>query len=137
MKSRHFSMLLVSGRSGRRVRPGGSVERLCSRSRRLVRHGRAYEASASHHDAYLQSTRDEVRVWRVRLDKFADSATAKSQDARKAAAADLDKAWSKTSDAAARLKTAGAADWRSAKASFKKASDELAAVWSKTVTETK
>ena len=95
------------------------------------------EASPPQHDAYLQSARDEVRAWRVRLDKFADSATAESQEARKAAAADLDKAWSKTSDAAARLETASAADWRSAKASFKKASDELAAVWSKTVAETK
>ena len=36
------------------------------------------EASPPQHGAYLQSTRDEVHVWRVRLDKFADSATAKS-----------------------------------------------------------
>ena len=136
MKSRHFSMLLVSAALVAGFAPVAASNAF-ARDPGAPPDMAAYEASASHHDAYLQSTRDEVRVWRVRLDKFADSATAKSQDARKAAAADLDKAWSKTSDAAARLETASAADWRSAKASFKKSSDELAAVWSKTVAETK
>ena len=136
MKSRHFCMLLVSVALVAGFAPLAASTAF-ARDPGAPSEMAAYEASASHHDAYLQSTRDEVRVWRVRLDKFADSATAESEEARKAAAADLDKAWSKTSDAAARLETASAADWRSAKASFKKASDELAALWSKTVAETK
>ncbi len=95
------------------------------------------EALPPGHDAYLQRVRAEMGEWRVKLDKFADRAAAKSQEARKAAAADLNEAWRKTRDAAARLETASAADWESAKASFKKASDELAAAWSKAVAEAK
>ena len=75
--------------------------------------------------------------WRVRLDKFAASATAESRKAREAAAPELNKAWSKTRDAATTLETASAADWRSAKSSFKKSFEDLATVWSKAVAETK
>lgn len=136
MKSRHFSIMLVSialiagfapmAVSAAFARDPGSSSEMA-----------AAEVSPPRHDAYLQSARAEVGEWRVRLDKFAASATAESRKAREAAAPELNKAWSKTRDAATTLETASAADWRSAKSSFKKASEDLAATWSKVVAETK
>ena len=59
------------------------------------------------------------------------------KEAQKSAVNDLNAAWTKASDAAAKLETTRAADWESAKASFNKASDELAATWSKVRAEVK
>lgn len=95
------------------------------------------KVSTGDHTAYVQKAQAELQVWQVKLDEFGASAKADSKDARKAAADDLNKAWAKTKEASARLETAGEADWESAKASFQKASDELAATWSKVRAEVK
>jgi uncharacterized membrane protein len=87
--------------------------------------------SAADHTAYLQKAREELQVWRVKLDDFGARAKTDSIEARKAAADDLNTAWAKAKEASAKLETAGDADWESAKASFQKASDELAATWKK------
>jgi hypothetical protein len=79
----------------------------------------------------------DVKEWRVKLDKFDESAKVDSKEAQKTAAEDLNKAWSKASDAAAKLETTSVADWESAKASFNRASDELAATWTKVRAELK
>ncbi|MGO8738898.1 hypothetical protein [Rhodoblastus sp.] len=97
------------------------------------------EAGASSADraTYAQKARAELQEWRVKLDRFGESAKAGSNEARKSASEDLNKAWTKARDASARLGTAAAADWESAKASFKKATDELAAMWAKVRAEVK
>lgn len=136
MKSRHYSIMLVSFALVVGFTPmvvSATAVRGASARFQMA----ASEASSPHRDAYLQIRRAEVREWRFRLDKFVDGAAMEPQEARKSAAANLNKAWSKTSDAAARLETASAEDWGSAKGSFKKASDELAAAWSKAVAEAK
>jgi uncharacterized OsmC-like protein len=77
--------------------------------------------------ACAQKARSDVEAWRVKLD----------MDMQKRATDDLNKAWTKASDAAAKLETTSAADWESAKASFNKASDEFAATWTKVRAEVK
>ena len=95
------------------------------------------DASAADRATYAQKARADLQEWRVKLDQFGESAKADSGAARKTASEDLNKAWTKAKDASARLETAGAADWESAKASFKKATDELAAMWAKVRAEVK
>lgn len=93
--------------------------------------------SKDEHTAYAQKAQAELQVWRVKIDEFGASAKAVSKEAWKTAAEDLNRAWAKAKDASAKLETAGEADWQSAKASFKKASDELAATWTKVRAEVK
>jgi len=94
-------------------------------------------ATTADRTTYAEKARAEVQEWRVKLDQFVESANTGSKEARKTASEDLNKAWTKTKDAAARLETAGAADWEIAKASFQNASDELAAKWAKLRAEKK
>jgi hypothetical protein len=78
-----------------------------------------------------QKARDEVREWRVKLDAFGESAKTHSSEAWKSASENLNASWIKTREASARLEAAAAADWKSAKASYRQSSDELAAKWTK------
>ncbi len=81
--------------------------------------------------ATLQKAREDLNDWRLKLDAFAEKAKTQCQAARAEAAEDLNTAWRKTKDAAARLETASAAEWASAKAKFKKESEAIAASWAK------
>jgi hypothetical protein len=94
-------------------------------------------ATTTDRATYAEKAHAEVQEWRVKLDQFVESAKTRSKEARKTASDDLNKAWTKTKDAAARLETAGTADWEIAKASFQNASDELAAKWAKLRAEKK
>jgi hypothetical protein len=82
-------------------------------------------------DTYLQKARDEMQEWRRKLHDFSAKAEANGKEAGNAAKTDLNKAWTKTEAASRKLQTAGAEGWDSAKASFEKASRELADVWDK------
>jgi hypothetical protein len=101
-----------------------------------VRMAEANTSSADRND-YTKKARADLQAWRVKLDDFGASAKVDTKEARKVAADDLNKAWTKAHDASAKLETVGATDWESAKASFRKASDELAATWTKVEAEVK
>ncbi len=94
----------------------------------------AYNANRG---ACAQTAQSNIKEWRIKLDKFEENAKVDSKEAQKSAVKDLNAAWTKASDAAAKLETTRAADWESAKVSFNKASDELAATWSKVRAEVK
>jgi hypothetical protein len=81
--------------------------------------------------SYVEQAHAEVKEWRVKLDRFGDSAKASSKAAWNTASDDLNAAWARTREASARLETAGAADWDRAKASYRQASDALEAKWAK------
>jgi predicted HicB family RNase H-like nuclease len=95
------------------------------------------DVSVADRATYAQKAQAELQQWRVKLDQFGERAKADSNETRKSMSEDLNKAWTKARDASARLETASAADWESAKAAFKKASDELAALWAKVRAEVK
>jgi hypothetical protein len=86
---------------------------------------------ATERNSYTQQAQDEVRVWERKLHDFDAKAQVKATDAKASASKDLDDAWTQTKMASARLETAGEADWTSAKASFRTASDKLAVAWRK------
>jgi hypothetical protein len=81
--------------------------------------------------SYTQKAQDDVRIWQQKLNDFDAKVQAKATGAQTKASKDLDDAWAQTKMASARLETAGEADWGSAKASFKTASDKLAVAWHK------
>jgi hypothetical protein len=93
--------------------------------------------SAAEKSSYKQKAQDEVRVWQQKLNDFDTKVQAKATEAQASASKDLDDAWTQTKMASARLETAGEADWVSAKASFKTASDKLAVAWHKVNPEDK
>jgi hypothetical protein len=78
---------------------------------------------------YAQQARADIQEWQRKLQDFGEKAEAKGKEAGQAAATDLNKAWTRAEAASGRLQTAGAEDWESAKASFEKASRELADAW--------
>ena len=88
-------------------------------------------APVAERGATLQKARDTLKDWRLKLDAYAEKAKTESQASRADAVEDLNKAWTKTRDATARLETASAAEWASAKAEFNKESDAMAASWAK------
>ena len=81
--------------------------------------------------AIVQKARDDLHDWRLKLDAYAEKVKTDSQASRAEATDEMNKAWTKAKDAAARLETAGAAEWASAKAEFNKDSDAMAASWAK------
>ncbi len=87
--------------------------------------------STADRNAYAQKARADLQVWRVKLDQFGESVKTESKAARATASEDLNAAWTKAKDASAKLETARAQDWESAKASFEQASDALSAKWAK------
>ena len=87
--------------------------------------------AAAERESYAQKSQAEVRIWQQKLHDFDAKAQIKATEAQASASKDLDKAWTETKTASARLQTAGEKDWDSAKASFKTASDKLAVSWHK------
>ncbi|WP_294532717.1 hypothetical protein [uncultured Rhodoblastus sp.] len=89
------------------------------------------DPAVAEHASYAQKARDEVREWRVEIDRFGDKAKARSAQAWNSASEDLNAAWLKTREASDRLEKAGAERWDSARASYREAADALAAKWTK------
>ncbi len=87
--------------------------------------------SMAERSSYRQKAQDEIRIWQQKLNDFDAKVEAKTTEAQTSVSKDLDDAWIETKVASARLETAGEADWGSAKASFKMASDKLAVAWHK------
>ena len=89
--------------------------------------------STADRDAYVTQVREEMRQWQLKLQDFSEKARTKATEESTAAQSEFNKAWAEADVASQKLETAGAADWESAKSSFKKASQKLAAVWQKIV----
>jgi hypothetical protein len=82
-------------------------------------------------DIYVQKARDEVQAWQQKLHDIREKAKTRNSEASIAAQNDFNTAWTETVDALHKLETVGAEDWESAKISFNKASQKLAAIWEK------
>jgi hypothetical protein len=78
---------------------------------------------------YTEKARAEMLVWQQKLHDFGERSKVKATDAQTKATNDLNQAWANTKTASARLETAAAEDWESAKTSFRNASDQLAVAW--------
>jgi hypothetical protein len=87
--------------------------------------------SADERVSYTQKAQDEMRIWQQKLNDFGTTMKAKATEAHTKGAKNLDDAWARTKAASSRLEAASEADWISAKASFKSASDRLALAWHK------
>jgi hypothetical protein len=87
--------------------------------------------AAAERESYTQKAQGEVRIWQQKLHDFDAKAQVKATEAQASASKDLDRAWTETKTASARLETAGDKDWDSAKVEFKTASDKLAVSWHK------
>ena len=87
--------------------------------------------STTERSSYTQHAQDEIRIWQKKLHDFDAKVQVKATDAQASASKDLDDAWTETKSASSQLETAAEADWDSAKASFKKASDKLTVAWHK------
>ena len=85
----------------------------------------------SERDIYVQKARDEVQAWQQKLHDLRQKARIKNSQENITARKNFDTAWAETEDASRKLETVGAGDWESAKVSFHKASQKLAAVWEK------
>jgi Spy/CpxP family protein refolding chaperone len=85
----------------------------------------------SERDIYVQKARDEVQAWQQKLHDIREKAKTKNSEASITAQDDFNTAWTETEDAFHKLETVGAEDWESAKISFNKASQKLAAIWEK------
>jgi hypothetical protein len=92
---------------------------------------------AAGRETFMQRARDEMGIWQQKLNDFTTKAEASGAAAQVKAKKSLDSAWADTKTASARLETAGAADWESAKASYRKASHKLAVAWQKIAHEKK
>jgi hypothetical protein len=82
-------------------------------------------------DTYVQKARDEVQAWQQKLHDLREKSKARNSEASITAQNDFNAAWTETEDAFHKLETVGAGDWESAKISFNKASQKLAAIWEK------
>jgi Spy/CpxP family protein refolding chaperone len=82
-------------------------------------------------DIYVQKARDEVQAWQQKLHDLREKTRIKNSEANITARKNLNTAWTEAEDASHKLETVGAGDWESAKVSFQKASQKLAAVWEK------
>jgi hypothetical protein len=80
-------------------------------------------------DTYAQKAREEMQEWQRKLHDVGAQAQAKGQEAGNAAGDDLNVAWTKAKAASGKLQAAGAEDWESAKASYERASNDLARAW--------
>jgi hypothetical protein len=89
--------------------------------------------STADRETYVQQAREEMRQWQLKLQDFSEKARTKATEESTAAQSEFNKAWAEADVASQKLETAGAADWESAKSSFKNASQKLAAVWQKIV----
>jgi hypothetical protein len=80
-------------------------------------------------DTYLQKARDEVQEWQRKLHDLREER--RNSEANIKTRKHFNTAWTKVEEASRKLETAGAENWESAKVSFHKASQRLAAVWEK------
>jgi hypothetical protein len=87
--------------------------------------------AATERSNFTQQARDEVRNWQQKLHDFDAKAQVKATAAEASASKELNEAWAETESASGQLETAAEADWVSAKASFKTASNKLAVAWHK------
>jgi hypothetical protein len=78
---------------------------------------------------YTQQARSDMQEWQQKLRNFGVDAKARGQEAGNAAGNGLNAAWSKTQEESRNLQTASAEGWASAKASYEKATHELADAW--------
>ena len=85
--------------------------------------------STADRDTYTQKAQGDMQEWQQKLRAFSETAKAKGEKAGNAAENELNTAWTKAQAEAHKLQTAGAEDWESAKASYEKASRELADAW--------
>jgi hypothetical protein len=88
-------------------------------------------------DIYVQKARDEVQAWQQRVQDVREKARIKNSEENIIARKNFDTAWAEAEDASRKLETVGAEDWKSAKISFHKASQKLAAVWEKIKSQNK
>jgi hypothetical protein len=93
--------------------------------------------SAADKETYLQKVRDEMQEWQRKQHDFREKARTKASADNIATRNNFNAAWARAEAASHKLMTAGAADWQSAKSSFEKASQKLAAVWRKIGTQDK
>jgi hypothetical protein len=89
----------------------------------------AASVSTDDRDSYTQKVRDQMEEWRQKLQDFSERAKAKGQKEGDATENNLNTAWIKTESESQKLQAASAEDWDGAKASFEKASQELADAW--------
>jgi hypothetical protein len=82
-------------------------------------------------DTYVQKARDEVQAWQQKSHDLREKTKTRNSEASITAQNDFNTAWTDTEDAFHKLETVGAEDWESAKISFNKASQKLAAIWEK------
>jgi hypothetical protein len=82
-------------------------------------------------EAYVQKARDDVQEWQRKLHDFSEKTRTKTSEANITAKNDFNTAWTEAEDAFHKLETVGANDWESAKTSYNKASQKLAAIWEK------
>jgi hypothetical protein len=87
--------------------------------------------AAAERSNFTQQARDEVRDWQQKLHDFDAKAKVKATATQANASKVLNDAWTETKSASSELETATEADWASAKASFKTASNKLAVAWHK------
>ncbi len=80
-------------------------------------------------DTSKQKAEADMREWRRKLRDFGARAEATGKKAGDTAKTDLDQAWARADAASAKVEAAGDKDWDSAKASFEKASHQLAEAW--------
>jgi hypothetical protein len=110
--------------AGQSIQPTGSAASV-----------RTASVSTTDRDTYVQKAREEMQQWQLKLHDFSEKTRAKATEANTAAQNDFNTAWTEADAATQKLQTAGAADWESAKSSFSKASQKLAAVWQKIKTQ--
>lgn len=89
------------------------------------------DAAPVDHSSYAQQAEQKTREWRGKLDDFNQKAKVKGTAAAQAASDDLDKTWAKVKETSAKLQTAGAADWASARTAFESATQALSDSWTK------
>lgn len=87
--------------------------------------------STADRDTYARKAQAEMREWQQKLHDFGESAEGKGKAAGDAAGKDVHAAWTKAERASHKLRTVGAEGWDGARASFEKASRELAEAWHK------
>ncbi len=78
---------------------------------------------------YTQKAHADMRDWQRKLHDFGKTAKANGEKTGNAAGNDLHAAWTKTQEESRKLETASAEGWQSAKASYEKASHDLAETW--------
>ena len=85
--------------------------------------------TTSDRQTYTQKAREDMQEWQRKLHDLGASAEAKGQEGGTAAERDLNEAWTRTEAASRQLQTVGDEGWESAKATYAKASHDLAEAW--------